>query len=67
MKYLAIAIGFMSVSCIDNNKAVNKINYWKDQRTGLCFAAFGMGTQSGLLTNVPCTPEVGRLIKGGDR
>ncbi len=44
------------------------ITYVKDQRTGLCFVynSIGMSAQGGggdVYTNVPCTPEVEKLIK----
>lgn len=37
--------------------------YYKDLRTNLCFAGFGMGWNYSTLTNVPCTPEVEKNIK----
>jgi hypothetical protein len=45
-----------------NSSTVNTISYFKDDRTQLCFAASGLGTSLGVLTNVPCTPEVLALI-----
>lgn len=36
------------------------ILYLKDQRTNMCFAKTTDGTS---VTNVPCTPEVEKLIK----
>jgi hypothetical protein len=44
------------------------IHYVKDNRTGLCFVynSIGMSAQGGggdVYTNVPCTPEVEKLIK----
>lgn len=44
------------------------IRYVKDNRTGLCFVYnnIGMSAQGGggdVYTNVPCTPEVEKLIK----
>lgn len=39
-----------------------KINYFKDTRTGLCFAETGTGREH-TLTCVPCTKEVEALIK----
>jgi hypothetical protein len=38
------------------------INYFKDTRTGLCFAETGTGREH-TLTCVPCTEEVEALIK----
>ena len=48
-----------------------KIAYYKDQRTGLCFAVIGyirMSTSGGSASginhaNVPCTPEVESLVR----
>jgi hypothetical protein len=40
---------------------VDTLSYYKDERTNLCFAMFGVGSDS-LLTNVPCTPEVLAII-----
>lgn len=44
------------------------IHYVKDERTGLCFVFnnIGMSAQGGggeVFTNVPCSPEVEKLIK----
>jgi hypothetical protein len=39
-----------------------ELNYFKDNRTGLCFAADGMGEAS-WMTYVPCTPQVEALIQ----
>lgn len=45
-----------------------EIHYVKDNRTGLCFVynSIGMSAQGGggdVYTNVPCTPEVEKLIR----
>ena len=49
------------------SQEVNSINYVKDNRTGLCFAVSYVGEypigSSHILSNVPCTPEVEKLIK----
>lgn len=42
---------------------VEMFGYFKDPRTNLCFAGYGMGWNYGLLANVPCSPEVEKLIK----
>ena len=42
---------------------MNTLEYCKDTRTGLCFAGCNLGWQTSVLANVPCTPEVERLIK----
>lgn len=38
------------------------IVYVKDSKTGLCFATFGTGSYAALMTNVPCTPEVEKVL-----
>lgn len=45
----------------------NQIRYYKDSRTNLCFAMsqvgeYPVGTAT-IFANVPCTPEVEKLIK----
>jgi hypothetical protein len=44
------------------------IVYFKDTRTGICYAAMNSldgdsGWYTTTITYVPCTPEVGRMIK----
>lgn len=41
----------------------DRIAYYKDPRTELCFAGMAIGGPSALLTNVPCTPRVEELAK----
>ena len=74
MKYLLL-ISLMLFGCADSNETINQniinnyknqmsyIIYLKDNRTNLCYAGNYLGTQYGVLTNVPCTPEVLELIK----
>jgi hypothetical protein len=48
----------------DETKAtINNINYYKDIRTNICFAALHLGWDNGAVTAVPCTPEVEKLLK----
>lgn len=48
---------------------VNKIRYFKDSRTNLCFALStftgggALPQNESVFSNVPCTPEVEKLIK----
>lgn len=35
-------------------KLVNTMDYYMDDRTGLCFAVVNGGYQSGMMANVPC-------------
>lgn len=49
-------------------ESAQDIHYVKDNRTGLCFVYnnIGMSAQGGggdVYTNVPCTPEVEKLIR----
>lgn len=45
-------------------ESANRILYVKDTRTGLCFVSNEILTDinSIVLTNVPCTPEVEKLL-----
>lgn len=68
------AIGFLycfGIGCTPSSEiAANNsqvLNYSKDYRTGLCFASMYLGSTSGTLSNVPCTPEVEKLIPPGVR
>lgn len=51
----------------DTSDVLNGLQYVKDVRTGLCFATLtGSNGHVGLLVsiaNVPCSPDVERLIK----
>lgn len=52
-------------SCIgvkENSESINRMHYYKDDRTNLCFMGRSIGWEVGLLTNVPCTPEVLNLV-----
>lgn len=59
-------IDHVIMNTMSNNKFVSSktsyvlrdIVYYKDTRTNLCFVGSAVGHSSGLLTNVPCTPEV---------
>lgn len=42
---------------------ISAIIYLKDNRTNLCYAEYYLGSEYGVLTNVPCSPEVLELIK----
>jgi len=67
---LLMCLGLLACDQISTtpNQDAQTIRYVKDQRTGLCFAynyvsgsAYGGGGE--VLTHVPCTPEVEKLIK----
>lgn len=61
MKKLFVLLLFCA-SCTnethDANKVAQGLVYFRDIRTGLCFAGWRLEYQHGLMTNVPCTPEV---------
>lgn len=46
----------------DTQKASHYIHYYKDARTGLCFAGSAGDYEGATLTNVSCTPEVEKLV-----
>jgi hypothetical protein len=62
MKYLLLVLVLFVASCGTNEEWALKLNYFKDSRTGLCFAERAWGMETGVVTNVPCTPEVERMI-----
>lgn len=43
----------------DSKETVNSATYYKDNRTQLCYAQLTMRLD---FTNVPCTPEVEKLL-----
>lgn len=71
----AVFIGFMALllSACDNANTRNAsgegahvgIRYFKDTRTGICFASASgsLNLNSSTLTHVPCTPEVEGLVR----
>lgn len=75
MKLLILCLFIALSGCIqpqhlsktDTRNLSNGLAYVKDGRTGLCFATItGNNGHFGLLvsiTNVPCSPDVERLIK----
>ena len=77
MKSLLIVCAFILCSCSskeqrqlewDNSiyngriSLINDFTYHKDTRTNLCFVVAGYGYGQ-TITNVPCSPEVEKLIK----
>lgn len=56
--------GILSIvaACTTPNEASQELNYSKDYRTDLCFASRHINTNVAVMTNVPCTSEVLRLI-----
>jgi hypothetical protein len=41
---------------------IQSVQYFYDPRTNLCFAGLGVSLDSGSITNVPCSPEVIKLL-----
>jgi hypothetical protein len=62
MKNLIIILCFLSVGCSTPTEASQGLRYSKDYRTGLCFASRYINANNVVMTNVPCTPEVEKLI-----
>jgi hypothetical protein len=74
---MGLAPVFLAIGCTEEARhnfaptstdEVNNISYYKDNRTNLCFAknVFQNGTSmfnEYIYVNVPCTPEVEKLIK----
>jgi hypothetical protein len=48
---------------IETHPLKYNLEYGKDPRTGFCFAIYEFGLRNGLLTYVPCTSEVEKLLK----
>ena len=39
-----------------------EVRYYKDTRSNLCFAGMDISTTAQTVTNVPCTPEVEKVV-----
>lgn len=63
MKKLILCIAFILVGCDTPQEYASQIDYAKDERTGLCFAMWGMGGNGSTMTNVPCTANVEEQIR----
>lgn len=62
-KRLVLVLSLLLCGC-NESRISHDLGYFKDSRTGLCFAVYGViGMSTTLLTHVPCTPEVERLIR----
>ena len=67
---LAIALVMVMAGCYTDEEFVSgktgegytSLKYYRDERTGLCFAGYNPRYREGILTNVPCTPAVVALI-----
>jgi hypothetical protein len=71
---ILVAVLAAAAGCGTMNSAPSKsdlkeenIVYFKDSRTGICYAALNSASTDGFssttITYVPCTPEVEKLIK----
>lgn len=64
-KFFVLLVGLMAcdtVATTPTQKEQSYIHYYKDNRTGLCFAGSGaLNANWSVLTYVPCSPEVERL------
>ncbi len=61
-KTLLALVGVLVLAGCGNHPS--SITYFKDHRTGLCFAAMSDAIASNYtMTCVPCTPEVERLVE----
>jgi hypothetical protein len=67
MKYFPLAVVLLTLACDSTGERIDRMKYFKDSKTDLCFAAQSLGFNNGVMTNVPCTPEVERLIKDGEK
>lgn len=56
----ALALAVVTVGCYTTSERASWLVYTKDERTGLCFAMFEANAS---FTNVPCAPEVERLLE----
>lgn len=56
-------ISLFLFGCSTPTEEINKIRYYKDIRTNLCFVENYTYAGHIVFANVPCSPEVERLIK----
>ncbi len=67
IKHFPLAVGLLVMACANTNDRIQSMQYFKDDKTGLCFAAKHMSMNNAVMSHVPCTPEVERLIKAGEQ
>jgi hypothetical protein len=58
-----LSVVLLTISCVNNSDRIESMEYFRDSKTGLCFAAKHMYANNAVMTNVPCTPDVERLIQ----
>jgi hypothetical protein len=74
MRAVMIAICLSSIGCSDTAQRARDVSeaghyasmlvYFKDARTGLCFAGRSLSQSSAVITNVPCSDAVESWIAG---
>jgi hypothetical protein len=71
-KFLLLPLLAIFLVACDNTPQTHKekqqhwLHYYKDTRTDLCFAGYHLGGRDGFMTQVPCSPEVEKLVKPWD-
>lgn len=63
MRLLKVMIISLVCACNTPQEYASEIDYAKDERTGLCFAMWGMGGNGSTMANVPCTGAVEEQIR----
>ena len=64
MKKILLMLPLVAIlGCESQQDRVNRFMYLQDSRTHLCYVSYGIGQNYGLLSNVPCSPEVMQAIK----
>lgn len=58
-----IVLCILTMSCSSTSDKIQNLQYSKDHRTGLCFASRNLHINTAVMANVPCTPEVEKLIQ----
>ena len=58
-----VLLACIMIGCNTPQEYAAELDYAKDERTGLCFAMWGMGGNGSTLTIVPCTGAVEEQIR----
>jgi hypothetical protein len=58
-----VLLAFSLMACERADSAVHQLEYTYDANTNLCFAFYALGSDTGSMTYVPCTPEVLKEIQ----
>lgn len=46
----------------NNNKVIQNLSFFKNNKTGLCFAIWHGQSRESVMSNVPCVPEVEKIL-----